>query len=123
MRSATAVLAVALISLADVAAASGDEIAMIPHTAAAKDVATDISEEARITHGKKLFGSYCARCHGLNMVSVSSAFFDLRTFPHDDKPRFVNSVTNGKRAMPAWGGKLEVTEIENLWAYISSYKQ
>jgi len=54
------------------------------------------------------------------MVSTGGGFFDLRTFPVDQKPRFVSSVTNGKRAMPAWGGVLKAEEIESLWAYVSS---
>jgi mono/diheme cytochrome c family protein len=44
--------------------------------------------------------------------------FDLRTFPHDQHSRFVNSVTNGKNSMPAWGGVLKQEEIEALWAYV-----
>ena len=42
------------------------------------------------------------RCHGINLVNTSSAFFDLRTFPPNDKERFLRSVTNGLRAMPAY---------------------
>jgi mono/diheme cytochrome c family protein len=44
--------------------------------------------------------------------------FDLRTFPHDQRARFVNSVTNGKNSMPPWGGLLKPEEIEELWAYV-----
>jgi cytochrome c55X len=64
--------------------------------------------------------SYCVRCHGLNLAVGSSAFFDLRTFPKDDKARFVESVNNGKRAMPAWKGIVKPDEIEAIWAYIGS---
>ncbi len=44
--------------------------------------------------------------------------FDLRTFPHDQHERFVNSVTHGKNSMPGWGGALKPEEIEALWAYV-----
>jgi mono/diheme cytochrome c family protein len=44
--------------------------------------------------------------------------FDLRTFPHDQHSRFVNSVTKGKNSMPAWGDLLKPVEIEALWAYV-----
>lgn len=44
--------------------------------------------------------------------------FDLRTFPHDQHSRFVNSVTNGKNSMPPWGGVFKPEEIEALWAYV-----
>ena len=70
--------------------------------------------------GKRLYKSYCARCHGLNMVTSSAAVFDLRTFPKDDKRRFVDSVMKGKRAMPAWDGTLKQADIDQLWAYVSA---
>jgi mono/diheme cytochrome c family protein len=75
-----------------------------------------------VEKGRGMYRDYCQKCHGLNMVSPGGGFFDLRTFPHDDKARFVNSVTNGKRAMPAWGPILKPADIDTVWAYISSYK-
>lgn len=68
--------------------------------------------------GRKIYTSYCVRCHGINLAVGSSAFFDLRTFPKGDKERFVNSVTKGKRAMPAWGDIVKPEEIEAIWVYI-----
>lgn len=70
--------------------------------------------------GRGLYKDFCQKCHGLNMASPGGAFFDLRTFPLDDKARFVASVTNGKRAMPAWGGVLKGDDLETLWAYVKS---
>ncbi|MGJ7511259.1 c-type cytochrome [Variovorax sp. GT1P44] len=70
--------------------------------------------------GRKAYTSYCVRCHGINLAVSSSAFFDLRTFPKDDKARFVESVTQGKRAMPAWGGVLKPGELEAIWVYVGS---
>jgi mono/diheme cytochrome c family protein len=119
MRGAIAVLAMALpftVVAADEATTTQTPTVMTTEPAA------QALDEASIAQGKNLYRSYCTRCHGLNMVSVGSAFFDLRTFPHDDKPRFVNSVSNGKRAMPAWGGTLSPAEIDLLWTYVSSYK-
>jgi mono/diheme cytochrome c family protein len=43
--------------------------------------------------------------------------FDLRTFPRDEKNRFLTSVSKGKNQMPPWGGLLSPAEIEALWAY------
>ena len=76
----------------------------------------------QIAQGQQLYKAFCQKCHGINMVSPGGAFYDLRTFPHGEKPRFINSVTNGKRAMPAWGALIKPAEIELLWAYVSSYK-
>ena len=68
--------------------------------------------------GRSAYTRYCARCHGLNLNVTSSAYFDLRTFPKDDKERFVDSVTHGKRQMPAWGGIVQPEELEAIWAYL-----
>ena len=38
-----------------------------------------------------------------------------------DKPaRFVDSVTNGTKAMPPWGDVLKPDDIQALWAYLQS---
>lgn len=52
------------------------------------------------------------------MVNPGNGSFDLRTFPHDGKERFVKSLTKGKGNMPPFEGKLTFDEIEDLWAYI-----
>jgi mono/diheme cytochrome c family protein len=70
--------------------------------------------------GRRAYTSFCVRCHGLNLAVGSPAFFDLRTFPKDDKARFVTSVTQGKRNMPAWGGIVTPEQMEAIWVYIGS---
>jgi mono/diheme cytochrome c family protein len=69
--------------------------------------------------GHETFRMYCQRCHGIDMVSPGAGFFDLRRFPINNKPRFIASVTHGKRAMPAWGAVLQRADLEALWAYIA----
>lgn len=73
-----------------------------------------------IEAGRKVYVSSCTRCHGINLVVSSSAFYDLRTFPRGEKERFVRSVSKGIRAMPAWEGTLSPEQIESLWLYIGS---
>jgi hypothetical protein len=51
------------------------------------------------------------------MLDPNSAF-DLRTFPADEKARFVHSVTKGLNAMPPWGDLLKPDDVEALWAYV-----
>ena len=69
--------------------------------------------------GKALYATHCIHCHGVNMVTPGTVAFDLRQFPHDDKARFVNSVTHGKNGrMPPWGDVLTSQEIDELWAYV-----
>lgn len=68
--------------------------------------------------GRQAYTSFCVRCHGINLAVTGSAFYDLRTFPKDDKPRFLESVSKGKRAMPAWGGIVRPDQMESIWLYI-----
>ena len=70
--------------------------------------------------GHQLYNSYCARCHGLNMVTSGSSFFDLRTLRSDEQDRFEQSVNQGLRAMPAWGSILKPDDVQALWAYVST---
>jgi mono/diheme cytochrome c family protein len=84
-------------------------------TAAAAQTPAELADK-----GRRVYTSYCARCHGIGLVVTSSAYFDLRSFPRDDKERFVRSVKEGKRAMPAWDGIVKPDEIEAVWVYIGA---
>jgi len=89
-------------------------LAVTALAAHAQDAVVDPAEA-----GRKLYVSSCQRCHGINLAT-NGIGFDLRTFPQRDKERFVRSVTNGLRAMPAWGGTLKPEQMDLLWAYIGS---
>jgi mono/diheme cytochrome c family protein len=71
----------------------------------------------QIKKGADIFAQNCSPCHGAHMADPQGAF-DLRTFPRDEKSRFVNSVTRGKNSMPPWGDLLKPDDIEALWAYV-----
>lgn len=79
-------------------------------------------DPALVKAGSERYNLYCFKCHGLNMVNQGGGSFDLRTFPIHNKERFFNSVTNGKRTMPAWGAVLKKDDIEALWNYVVSYQ-
>ena len=69
--------------------------------------------------GKALYMHHCSHCHGFNMVNAGTIAFDLRQFPHNDRARFVRSVTEGKNGrMPQWGDLLKPQEIDEIWAYV-----
>jgi mono/diheme cytochrome c family protein len=69
--------------------------------------------------GYQLYETNCLTCHGPDMINPGTVSYDLRKFPADQKPRFVNSVTNGKgQGMPAWRGIISADEVEQLWAYV-----
>lgn len=69
--------------------------------------------------GRKVYVMSCQRCHGINLAT-NGIGFDLRTFPQSDKARFVRSVTQGLRAMPALGPSLKPGQLDQIWAYIGS---
>ena len=91
--------------------------ALAPTLALAQDAAADPA--VRIEAGRKVYISSCQRCHGINLVS-NGIGYDLRTFPAHDKARFVRSVNEGLRAMPAWSATLKPAQLELLWAYIGA---
>jgi mono/diheme cytochrome c family protein len=71
----------------------------------------------QIEKGAALFAVNCATCHGTRMRNPQWAI-DLKTFPHNEHSRFVDSVTYGKRTMPAWEDVLSPADIEALWSYV-----
>jgi alcohol dehydrogenase (cytochrome c) len=72
--------------------------------------------------GAEQYKMYCVRCHGVEMVTQGSGSFALRTFPLDEKSRFIESVTQGKRSMPAWGAVLKQRDLEALWQYVANHQ-
>ncbi len=72
--------------------------------------------QEQIQRGAATFAEYCTPCHGERMSNPE--LFDLKTFPPDQRARFINSVTNGKNAMPPWRGQLKHEDIEALWSYV-----
>ena len=81
-------------------------------------VATAVAPDAAA--GRALYRQHCAHCHGFNLVNPGVSAPDLRRFPSTDRTRFVDTVENGRNAMPSWQQKLSATDIEALWAYIST---
>lgn len=81
--------------------------------------AQDAFDAALVKKGAAIYDQNCSACHGARMLDPQGAF-DLRTFPRDDKSRFVTSVTKGKNQMPPWGDLLKPDDIEALWAYVTA---
>ena len=94
--------------------------AVIASVSFAAGIATSEQSEAEMAEkGRALYAHHCSHCHGFNMVNSGSIAYDLRQFPHNDKPRFVRSVTEGKNGrMPQWGDLLKPQEIDQIWAYV-----
>ena len=94
-------------------------LALVCATASAQASPPQKFSVKQVRTGAAVFARNCSPCHGAHMADPEGAF-DLRTFPHDQHSRFVDSVTNGKNSMPPWGGLLKPEEIEALWAYVVS---
>jgi mono/diheme cytochrome c family protein len=89
---------------------------MITFTCASAGAQEPFAPE-KIRQGAGIYSQNCGPCHGPHMADPQGAF-DLRTFPPDQKERFLNSVTKGKNSMPPWGGLFSADEIDSLWAYV-----
>src|ERR1700730_10607090 len=94
--------------------ALGLGLALVGASAGAQD-AKFAAEQ--INKGAALFARDCATCHGTRMRNPQGAF-DLKTFPRDERSRFVDSVTYGKRNMPPWEDVLSPDDIDALWGYV-----
>ena len=71
----------------------------------------------QVKRGAEIYALNCSPCHGPRLYGEESAF-DLRTFPRDQRQRFITSVANGRNQMPPWGALLKPEDIEALWAYV-----
>ena len=83
----------------------------------AEDAAPD---QDKIAAGETVYNTRCAVCHGDELIN-SGQTFDLRRLKADERPRFDNSVRNGKNQMPPWKGVLSDDEIDQLWHYIRAH--
>jgi mono/diheme cytochrome c family protein len=88
-----------------------------PPQAAADEAA---AEQTKIAAGENVYNTRCAVCHGDDLVNTGQTF-DLRRLKADERPRFENSVRNGKSQMPPWKGILSDQDIDQLWAYIRAH--
>jgi mono/diheme cytochrome c family protein len=77
-------------------------------------------DQDKIDSGETVYNTRCAVCHGDELVNGGQTF-DLRRLKADERPRFDNSVRNGKNQMPPWKGVLSDDEIDQLWHYIRAH--
>jgi mono/diheme cytochrome c family protein len=90
--------------------------ALLFYTAAQAEDAKNFPKE-QISAGAEIYQVNCSPCHGARMQDPGSAF-NLRNFPHDQRERFISSITRGKNQMPPWGDFFKPDQLEALWAYV-----
>ena len=79
-----------------------------------------------LSHGAQLFSSNCAACHmgGGNVIRASRTLSQadlqayLDSYSQDPIEAIEHQIENGKNAMPPYEGKLSVTEIDDVAAFV-----
>ncbi len=94
--------------------------ALAPFVSASAEDSVSAQEQAKIDAGEIVYNTRCAICHGDDLVNTGQTF-DLRKLKADERPRFENSVRNGKNQMPPWKGILSDDDIDHLWHYIRAH--
>ncbi|MCF4966512.1 cytochrome c6 PetJ [Nostoc sp. CMAA1605] len=73
-------------------------------------------------NGATIFNANCAACHagGKNLVQANKTLkIDaLKEYGMDSAEAIITQVTNGKNAMPAFKGRLNDAQIEDVAAYV-----
>ncbi|MBD2452044.1 c-type cytochrome [Nostoc sp. FACHB-152] len=73
-------------------------------------------------NGAKIFSANCAACHagGKNLVKLEKSLKkdDLEKYGMNSAEAIIAQVTNGKNAMPAFKGRLNANQIEDVAAYV-----
>jgi len=68
------------------------------------------------TDAEKIYNKKCKMCHAIDHKKVGPAFKDM----NKDEKVLKTTITNGRKMMPKWGGKLSVEEIDAMVAFIKS---
>ena len=72
--------------------------------------------------GAKIFSANCAACHagGNNVIMANKNLKKeaLATYGMNSIAAITTQVTNGKNAMPAFGGRLSAAQIEDVATYV-----
>ncbi|AFY94691.1 cytochrome c6 PetJ [Chamaesiphon minutus] len=72
--------------------------------------------------GSKIFSANCAACHagGNNVIMANKNLKKeaLAQYGMNSVAAITTQVTNGKNAMPAFGGRLSAAQIEDVATYV-----
>jgi len=93
---------------------------------AADTVAANVVAAADLEAGESVFTGNCAACHrgGRNVIvpekTLQKAALEEYLTGGFNEAAVIKQVTNGKNAMPAFGGRLSDDDIANVAAYVIS---
>lgn len=95
----------------------------------------------QIARGRKLFGNYCASCHGADATGNGPVASSLKAFPsdltriqtrngkfsaEDVRKKIAGSpdlMVHGRKDMPVWGMIFSPSDITNLVKYLESIQR
>ncbi len=84
-------------------------------------------QAANPVNGEKLFNANCAACHmgGNNVILANKTLKKeaLEKYGMDSLDAIKRQVTKGKNAMPAFGGRLNAEQIEDVAIYVLEQSQ
>ena len=86
-----------------------------------------VSVAADIENGERIFSANCSACHagGNNVISPEKTLKKdvLEANGMNSVDAITYQVTNGKNAMPAFGGRLDDSDIEDVANYVLSQSE
>lgn len=90
-------------------------------------LAPSIAMAADIENGERIFSANCSACHaGGNNVIIPEKTLKkeaLEANGMNSVDKITYQVTNGKNAMPAFGGRLDDSDIEDVANYVLSQSE
>jgi cytochrome c6 len=83
---------------------------------------TSAAEAANLVNGAKIFNANCSACHvgGTNVIIANKTLKKeaLEKYGMNSLEAIKTQVRKGRNAMPAFGGRLNETQIEDVATYV-----
>lgn len=98
--------------------------AIISGTILLLGLAVPASSAGDVMAGEQLFRANCAACHsgGKNVImpekTLEKEALEMYLYGGRNEGSVIRQVTNGKNAMPAFGGRLQDVEIESIASFV-----
>jgi cytochrome c55X len=78
-----------------------------------------LPEKAKIDAEETVYSTYCAPCHGDQLVSTGQ-LPNLRRLTSADRAKFDSTVRDGPNQMRPWRGVVSDEQLDQIWAHIRS---
>lgn len=87
-------------------------------TGGAASAQDDVDDPAQVEAGRMIFETNCAGCHGANGEGsdIGRPLTDIAS--QGERSRHIESVTNGRNNMPAFGDRLEEADISAAVSFV-----